>query len=87
MKAFEYILSLYTTEKPSVWAAWGTIVEKRPYLKKCLLDMVEIGERYSANWYTSGKISKKGHPHHPLYLKSDSSVDEFNISEYIQKVL
>lgn len=87
MKAFEYILSLYTDEKPSVWAAWGTIVEKREYLKQCLLDMVDIGEQYCAKWYTSGKISKKGHPHHPLYLKSDSSVDEFNVSEYIKNVL
>ena len=33
MNAFRYILSLYEKEKPSVWAAWGTIVEMRPYLK------------------------------------------------------
>lgn len=83
MKAFEYILSLYKSEKPSVWAAWGTIVEMRPYLKKCLRDMVDISYKYNAKWFSSGAISKKGHPHHPLYLKKDSSLDEFDMEKYL----
>ncbi len=86
MKAFEYILSLYKAEKPSVWAAWGTIVEMRPYLKTCLREMVEIGKNFEANWYSSGAISKKGHPHHPLYLRKDSSLDLFSIEEYLNKI-
>lgn len=83
MKAFEYILSLYKSEKPSVWAAWGTIVEMRPYLKQCLRDMVDISYKYDAKWFSSGAISKKGHPHHPLYLKKDSSLDEFDMEKYL----
>lgn len=84
MKAFEYVLSLYSEEKPSVWAAWGTIIEKRPYLKDCLRDMLKIGESYGAKWYTSGAISKKGHPHHPLYLKKDSGLDSFDVKAYLE---
>lgn len=87
MKAFEYILSLYKQEKPSVWAAWGTIVEMRPYLKDCLKDMVEIGKKFGANWYSCGTISKKGHPHHPLYLRKDSGLDAFDIERYIEKCI
>lgn len=87
MKAFRYILSLYKEEKPSVWAAWGTIVEMRPYLKDCLKDMLEIGKEFSANWYTSGAISKKGHPHHPLYLRKDSGLDAFDIETYINNCI
>lgn len=87
MNAFRYILSLYEKEKPSVWAAWGTIVEMRPYLKNCLRDMVDIGTEYQARWYSSGAISKKGHPHHPLYLRKDSSLDEFNMEKYLTEVL
>lgn len=83
MKAFEYILSLYKSEKPSVWAAWGTIVEMRPYLKQCLRDMVDISYKYDAKWFSSGAISKNGHPHHPLYLKKDSSLDEFDMEKYL----
>lgn len=84
MKAFDYILSLYEGGRPAVWAAWGNIVEMRPYLKMCLSDMVKIGERHDAVWYSSGKISKKGHPHHPLYLKKDSALDLFDMESYLE---
>lgn len=87
MEAFRYILSLYEKERPSVWAAWGTIVEMRPYLKVCLRDMVDISLEYGANWYSSGAISKKGHPHHPLYLKKDCGLDVFDMENYLLNVL
>ena len=83
MAAFEYVLSIYKEHKPSVWAAWGTIVEMRPYLKHCLRDMVELSEKYGARWFSSGAISKKGHPHHPLYLKKDSTLDAFDMEKYL----
>ncbi len=82
MKAFEYILSL-SENRPAVWAAWGTIIEKRDYLKDCVIDMIDIGEKHGAEWYTAGKRSKaKGHPHHPLYLKKDSCLDSFDVRTY-----
>ncbi|MBQ5904821.1 MAG: DUF1643 domain-containing protein [Clostridia bacterium] len=87
MKAFRYILSLYKEEKPSVWAAWGTIVEMRPYLKDCLRDMLAIGKEFDARWFSSGAISKKGHPHHPLYLRKDSGLDLFDIEGYIENCI
>lgn len=86
MKAFEYVLKL-SKGKASVWAAWGNIIEKRDYLSECVLTMAEIGKRYNASWFTAGKISKKGHPHHPLYLKKDSVLDEFDIDKYCVDVL
>lgn len=87
MKAFDYVLTLFEGEHPAVWAAWGNIVEMRPYLKDCLRDMANIGQRRGAFWFTSGAISKKGHPHHPLYLKKDSVLDPFDIGAYIDQVL
>ncbi len=84
MKAFDYILSL--SESPSIWAAWGNIIEKRPYLPKCVRSMIALGRNHSAVWYSAGKISKKGHPHHPLYLKSDTPLDLFDINAYIEKL-
>lgn len=85
MKAFEYILE--RTPSPALWAAWGTVIEERPYLIDCVRDMIHIAREYNASWFTSGKISKKGHPHHPLYLKSDSSLDRFDISTYVDTIL
>lgn len=84
MNAFRYILSSYGEgNKPAIWAAWGTIIEKRPYLIDCVREMIEIGNEYGAGWYTVGKRSVKGHPHHPLYLKNNSPVEEFDIGGYI----
>ena len=77
MKAFEYILSI--SEQPAVWAAWGTIIEKRDYLPQCLMDMLRLGECYNAQWYCAGAVSKKGHPHHPLYLRKDEKLRPFDI--------
>jgi hypothetical protein len=85
MRAFEYILShVEKPHKPAVWAAWGTIIEKRAYLKDCVLDMVRIGQKYNAEWLCAGKCSVKGHPHHPLYLRKDEEVRPFNIDAYLE---
>lgn len=84
MRAFEWILA-NAGEAPAIWAAWGAVIEKRRYLPDCVHDMIEIGQKYGAKWYTAGARSKqKGHPHHPLYLKKDSVLDEFaDIETYL----
>ena len=84
MEAFAYALSL--SQKPAVWAAWGTIIEKRSYLPECLRDMLEIGEKYGAAWYCAGAVSKKGHPHHPLYLRKDEVLRPFDTLAYLENL-
>ena len=86
MAAFEYVLA-HAGASPAVWAAWGNIIEMRPYLKDCVLDMIEIGRRWGAVWYSAGKRSVKGHPHHPLYLKKDSGLDAFDVASYCENCL
>ena len=87
MKAFDYILSLDEAGSPAVWAAWGTIIEKRDYLPACVRDMIDIGIARNARWFSAGKKSKKGHPHHPLYLRKDSGLDEFDVAGYVSDIL
>ena len=87
MKAFDYILSLDEAGSPAVWAAWGTIIEKRDYLPACVRDMISIGNQHNARWFSAGKRSKKGHPHHPLYLRKDSPLEPFDIETYINHTL
>ena len=84
MEAFSYVLSL--SEKPAVWAAWGTIIEKRDYLPVCLKDMLEVGQAYGTQWYCAGKVSKKGHPHHPLYLRKDEKIRPFDVENYLENL-
>ena len=81
LEAFRYVLSI--SDKPAVWAAWGAIIEKRSYLADCVRDMVEVGQSYGTQWYCAGAITKKGHPHHPLYLRKDEKLKEFDIAAYL----
>lgn len=81
LEAFRYVLSI--SEKPAVWAAWGTIIEKRDYLPGCVRDMVAVGQELGAVWYCAGKRSKKGHPHHPLYLRKDELIQPFDVETYL----
>ena len=81
LEAFRYVLSI--SDRPAVWAAWGTIIEKRPYLPDCVRDMVAAGREYGATWHCAGKVSKKGHPHHPLYLRKDEKLKDFDIVGYL----
>ena len=82
LTAFRYILSI--SDKPAVWAAWGAIIEKRKYLPDCVRDLVHAGEEFGASWYCAGAITKKGHPHHPLYLRKDEKLRPFDVKAYLE---
>ena len=84
LEAFRYVLSI--SRKPAVWAAWGTIIEKRAYLPDCLRDMLAVGKEYGASWYCAGRVSKKGHPHHPLYLRKDEKIRPFDVDSYLESL-
>ncbi len=86
MKAFSYLLDL-CGETPDVWAAWGTIILKRPWLADCVRDMAGIGLERGVRWFTCGPRSKKGgHPHHPLYLRRDAPLDPFDVEAYLDSL-
>ena len=81
MAAFRYVLSI--SQRPAVWAAWGAIIEKRDYLANCVRDMVALGQEYGATWHCAGAVTKKGHPHHPLYLRKDEKLKPFDVEAYL----
>ena len=82
-KAFRYLLSL--SPQPAVWAAWGNIIMKRDYLMDCMRDFVADGQAVGAKWFTAGPLLKSGHPHHPLYLKRDTKLLDFDVRAYVSK--
>ena len=86
MKAFIWLLRQFPSP-PDLWAAWGAVIEKRPYLPACVLDMAAAGKQFNARWFTAGPRSKSGHPHHPLYLKKDSPLDPFtDLEDYLHSL-
>ena len=67
-----------------IWAAWGSLVEKRKYLLRLFADIyMYLNPRSSL--YSVGKKSKNGHPHHPLYLKKDLPFERFDLTSYMLK--
>ena len=82
LEAFRYVLSI--SQKPVVWAAWGAIIEKRGYLADCVRDMLSAGREFGADWVCAGAITKKGHPHHPLYLRKDEKIKPFDVEHYLE---
>lgn len=79
------IRELFKNNSYDIWAAWGTLINKRSYLHHCLKDIVKlIGQ--DNRWITIGKKSKNGHPHHPLYLKNNLPVDDFDIYSYLKYI-
>ena len=78
-----WLEAMLAQTRPVMWAAWGTLIEKRPYLPGMMRQMVELTNRYDIPWVTFGKRSKKGHPHHPLYLRKDEAPQPFDVKAYL----
>ena len=68
-----------------IWAAWGTLINKRDYLFNCFMEIYEITSLSKCKWITFGNCTKDGHPHHPLYLSANSEKKDFDIEAYISK--
>ena len=84
MEAFRALLTMAAGgERPVVWAAWGAIIEKRPWLIDCVRDMRDLAEDFRAEWVCAGSCSKAGHPHHPLYLRKDERFHPFDLGGYL----
>ena len=84
LRAFDYILSL--SEAPAVWAAWGNLIESRPWLPACVADIIRTAEAHGARWFRCGRVSKLGHPHHPLYLRRDEPLVPFDMAAYMRQL-
>ena len=85
-KNLEVIESVLKNGKCDIWAAWGTLIMTRKYLKECLGGIVELADKYDCKWFTIGNRSKEGHPHHPLYLSRKSEKENFDVHEYIKSL-
>lgn len=83
MKALDWLLN-QACRNPTIWAAWGTLVERRKYFKDCLREIVDVASKYNAEWLQSECRTKKKHPHHPLYIgKAQQSLEKFDMKGYL----
>jgi hypothetical protein len=57
LRFINQLLSEY--ESPIIWAAWGTLIEKRPFLMNCLDEIYQLILQYNCQWVSFGKKSSK----------------------------
>ncbi len=75
---------LSAAESPTIWAAWGTLIERRAYLRVCLGQIAEAAGPLNSEWVSIGRRSRGGHPHHPLYLAHGAQMEPFDIAAYLR---
>ena len=77
-----YIAALINGKERTLWAAWGGLIMKRPYLLMLAKSIISLPELQKCKWVSRGNQTKDGHPHHPLYVKKDTPFTPFNILQY-----
>lgn len=65
-----------------IYAAWGGIIAKRPYLAALLRDILDLPELGEAQWLTRGRLTGGEHPRHPLYVAYQDPFQPFDIGAY-----
>ena len=85
-KNIDFITGILSDRKVDIWAAWGTLIEKRPFLIPCLHDIYTLTNKFNCQWVSIGKESKNGHPHHPLYFNYMEKIKNFPMEQYIVKI-
>jgi hypothetical protein len=66
----------------ALWAAWGSLITKRPFLRTALRDIIDLPALSASTWMSRGAISKAGHPHHPLYVKDAEVFAPYSVGHY-----
>lgn len=65
LAAIEAVLQRHP--RAHAWAAWGNLVDFRPYLsRRCLPDLLHLCARYHLTWWQLGSLTQAGHPRHPV---------------------
>ena len=80
-----HIAKLIDGKSLTVWAAWGSLIQKRSYLLTLAKSIILMPELLNVNWVARGALTQNGHPHHPLYVKSNVPFTPFDPSHYLMK--
>lgn len=61
-----WLQAVLAQTEPTMWAAWGTLIEKRDYLPGLMREMVALTREKNIPWVTFGPRSKRATPSSPL---------------------
>ena len=67
---------------PTFWAAWGSDIVLRPYLKQAMVEINWMVQRVSGKWVQYGELTQRSHPRHPSRISYSWGFREFDIAKY-----
>lgn len=73
-------------EDPVICAAWGNLIESRPYLRYCLKEIITTLSPLQARWVHFHTKTSLGHPRHPSRLAYDVNLNSFDPLAYIDRL-
>lgn len=68
----------------TIWAAWGSFIDQRPYLYRCLREIEQALAPKNIRWIRYDSLTKEGHPRHPMYKKHEDRFENFDIRTYLE---
>ena len=57
-----WLQAVLAQTEPTMWAAWGTLIEKRDYLPGLMREMVALTREKNIPWVTFGPAAKRATP-------------------------
>ena len=79
-------LSVGDMKEPIVLLGFGDTINLRPYLKRCLKEIIDMLAPNNPQWKNVGTLTKNGNPRH-LSRVGYTSLSDFNMQEYISTYL
>ena len=67
----------------TLWAAWGTGIECRPYLRSSAAALHTVSRKSACRWVHYGALTTKGHPRHPSRVAYGLEFFGFDPGEYL----
>ena len=71
------------TKNPVVLFAFGNPINAAPYLRKCFKDIVTMLKPLCPQWKQLGTLTKAGNPRHPSWAPSTSTLEDFDVVEFL----
>lgn len=74
--------ALAQVPEPTLWAAWGNLIEARPYFWRCWQDIHACLRPLGAHWVQLGTLTQQGHPRHPSRMGYATAFQPFEVDDY-----
>ena len=69
----------------TILAAWGNLIGSRNFLMGSIRDIVKLPELHACRWVMLGSATQANHPRHPLYVKRDTLLMDFDVHAYLAR--